>query len=385
MSGEIVRIIPCTTPRLRHRFERCAEVLNGHVGAFVPPFPGSVAKVLEPSSGFCSRHGEIFPFLAVRRGRTVGRIAAIVNRSHNSYHNDTVGFFGFFECEDEPRTAHALFAEVSNLLGLKGFEVLRGPYNPSINDECGLLVSGFEYRPTIGLTWNPPHYDKLLRACGLAPVLKSHGFHLPLRKLDPPARLKPLAERVAKRTNARLRPIDLTRLGEEMEIVRDVYNSTLERNWGFVPVTSEDFMAAAEEMKAIANPSLILIAEREGQVAGVALALPDINEFLHATKRIPRFLRPLQLLLLLKAHRPRGCRQVVYGIVPSCRDRGLHGWMTYEHFVESRVRMEWATLGWIQENNTEVLETARLVGGEQRYTWSIFEKVLTPRGSPHRP
>lgn len=371
-----MELIACDTPALRIRFERAAEALHRQQSAFVPPFPGAIAKILAPTSVFNRRHGKIHPFLALQDGRVVGRIAAITNASHNAHHGDRAGFFGFFECADDAAVAKALFAKVEGLLAAEGCDSVRGPYNPSINDECGLLVEGFEHRPIVGLTWNPPYYERLVFGCGFQKLVLNHGFTLPLAKLEAPARLKPLAERIARRTKVRLRPMDFSRMDRDLEIIREVYNATLERNTGFVPIAPEDLIAAASELKAIAYPELIMIAEKDGENAGVALSLPDVNAHLAAIRRTPWILRPLHFLLLLKTRRVRRGRQVVYGVAPRFQNGGLHAWMTYEHFLAAQRVLDEAELGWIESNNEEILNVARLIGGEPRHLWKIFEKPL---------
>ena len=114
-------------------------------------------------------------------------------------------------------------------------ECLRGPYNPSINDECGLLVEGFEHPPCLGLVWNPEYHKALVEQLGFRLVCRSYGLHLPLHRLDVPERLKRVVERVVKRATIKLRPINMSSLEEELKIVREIYNSTLDRNWGFMP------------------------------------------------------------------------------------------------------------------------------------------------------
>ncbi|HEY5811605.1 MAG TPA: hypothetical protein VIT23_03005, partial [Terrimicrobiaceae bacterium] len=133
----------CRTRKEQRVFERLPEVLHGSEPAFIPPFPGSVVKYLSPKSAFNRLSGEIYPFLAWREGQPVGRIAAILNRAHNEYYRDQTGFFGFFDCENNVELASALFRAAAEVLRSRDRKSLRGPYNPSINDECGLLVEGF--------------------------------------------------------------------------------------------------------------------------------------------------------------------------------------------------------------------------------------------------
>jgi len=366
----------CKTRREERLFERVPEMLHGTDPVFIPPFPGSIVKYLSPNSPFNRLYGEIYPFLAWRDGRPVGRIAAIVNREHNERYGDKTGFFGFFDCEDNIGLARMLFDTVAEVLGSRGLGSLRGPYNPSINDECGLLVQGFEHPPCLGLVWNPEYYKILIEQLGFQPVCKSFGFQLPLHRLDPPERLKPIVERIAKRSSIKLRPINMSRLEEELKIVREVYNATLERNWGFVPISMDDLLAAADDMRAFADPDMILIAEIKGENAGVALSLPNFNEILARIKKTPHLLRLPHIFWLMKTRRINWVRQVVYGIAPRFRDRGLHAWLLYQQFVCAKQRYANGTLGWIEQSNTEILENSYMMGAIQRQEWRIYEKSL---------
>ncbi len=133
---------------------------------------------------------------------------------------------------------------------------MRGPYNPSINDECGLLVDRFDLPPYTGMTWNPSYYPTLVTTAGLTPACTLYGLLLPMHRLEPPARFARIVERIAKRARLKLRPMDISHLDEELKIVHEVYNATLERNWGFVPITMDDLLGAADDIKAIADPKV---------------------------------------------------------------------------------------------------------------------------------
>lgn len=353
------------------------ETLHTANPAFIPPFPGSVAKYLKPGSPFQRVHGKIFPFVATRYGRPVGRIAAVIYQSHNDRYHDTVGFFGWFDCENNPETARALFEKAAAVLKENGRTSMRGPYSPSINDECGLLVWDAANRgPCIGLTWNPPYYESLVLAAGLEPVRDLHGYDLPMERLEVPDRLQRLSERAEKRAKLRLRPINLKKLEKELEIVHEVYNDTLGRNWGFVPISMDDLLGAADDMRSFADPDIILIAEKDGEPAGVALTLPDFNQILAGLQRVPHWLRLPVILWRMKTRKITACRQMVYGVIPKFRDHGLHAWLLREQFSEAKKRYPLAELGWMEENNTQILAACTLVGGFHQRTWRIFEKPL---------
>jgi hypothetical protein len=377
ISPAAVQILPATTPAQWRLFERIPEILHRQESAFVPPFPGSTAKYLRPDSAFHRRHGTIVPYIAWRGEQPVGRIAAIINRTHNAYHHDEIGFFGFFACEKNPATAAQLFELVRARLRIEGLRTLRGPYHPSINDESGLLTEGAEQANFLGLVWNPAYYAWLVEGEGFKPVHRLYGFDLPLHRLPLPPRLLKISQRAAQRGSFRLRPMNLRQLESELTLVREVYNSTLQNNWGFLPIEPEELTEAAADLRFFADPGMMLIAEAAAEPVGVALSLPNLNELLALTKRTPAALRAAHLLLLLKTRRIRTGRQVIYGIVPAHRDRGgLHGWLLLEQFREAKARFRDAQLGWIDENNTEILAHAEMVGATRSRTWTLYEQPI---------
>ena len=351
----------------------------------MPPFPGSTAKFLKPDSTFQKRHGAITPFIAERDGQPVGRIAAIVNRSHNRHHGDRTGFFGFFDCIDDPAVAAALFEKAAEALRAEGLETIRGPYNPSINDDCGILMDGFEKPPMVGLPWNPPYYSALLAGLGFEKKRTLYVLNLPLHRQDPPARFTRIVERLEKRANLSTRTLDMSRLRDELAIVREVYNATLERNWGFVPIGMEDILDSAADLRAIADPRLLLFGESAGRTAGVAITLPNFNEILAGVKNTPHWLRLPHIFLLMKTRRIRTCRQTVLGVVPEFRDRGLHAWLVHAQFTEAKKHHTDATLGWLEDTNAEIIDICKLVGGEPDREWAIFEKPIAGPSDPPPP
>jgi GNAT superfamily N-acetyltransferase len=371
-----LEIVACTTRSLHRAFEHAAEVLHRGSAAFVPPFPGSVAKFLGAKCTFSKHQGEIQGFLALRGGRPVGRIAAILNRLHNEYYKDRTGFFGFFECENNASTARALFERAEQWVAARGLSCLRGPYNPTINNDCGILLDGYGARSMIGLPWNPDYYPALLTLNGFELKRVLHAFNLPLQRVEIPARLKRIAERLKARHRLTIRPFSMKRLPEELRILQTVYNATLERNWGFVPLTYAELLEAAKDFRVIADPRLLLVAESAGRPAGVAISLPNFNELLAAVKNTPRPLRLLHLLLLMKTRRIRTGRLTILGVVPEFRDRGLHAWLIYEQFRIGKDFYVDSSLGWVEDTNTEVLEVCQVAGGELERSWGIYERMV---------
>ena len=313
--------------------------------------------------------------VATRGGKIVGRIAAIVNRSHNAHNADTVGFFGFFDSINDQSVADALVAAAAAILREKGLTSMRGPYNPSINDDCGVLVDGNDRPSFVSMPWNPPYYAGLLRAAGLPTVRTLYAWDVPLQK-PIPERVDRIVERIKRRQSATIRTLDMKNLPREMEIIHRLYNETLDRNWGFYPIALDDLLHAADDLKAIADPNLIFFICMEGREVGFSLALPNVNEVFHASRGRKGILRFLEMALRLQFQKIKAQRLCVLGVEPAYRDKGLSALLFHESFRAGRERFELSEVSWVEANNEEILEGAGVMGGYRSRTYELFEKSL---------
>ncbi|MBU2636940.1 MAG: hypothetical protein KJ963_07650, partial [Bacteroidetes bacterium] len=123
---------------------------------WVPPLLIDRKKLLDKEKNPFYKHSEAEFFLARRDDEIVGRIGTIINHNHNKEHSENVGFFGFFECINDQLVADALFDKAKSWLRERGVTAVRGPANPSVNDEYGLLIDGFDKTPVILMPYNPP-------------------------------------------------------------------------------------------------------------------------------------------------------------------------------------------------------------------------------------
>ncbi len=366
--------MPCRSKKELKHFEQVPELLHSGEPYFTPPFPGSVVKLIGADGAFAKQHGEIVPLIAFRDGKAVGRIAAIINRSHNAYNKDSVGFFGFFDCINDPVIATALIEAATKIVREKGMTVLRGPYNPSINDDCGVLTEGFHAPTFVSMPWNPPYYEALCHAAGLQSVRTLYAWMVPLQP-DTPERVNKIVNRIRKRSNATIRTLDMKNLKSELTTIHRLYNRTLDRNWGFYPMSLDDFLHAAEDLKAIADPGLILFACAEGREVAFSLSLPNVNQLFHASRGRKGILRFLEMALRIQFQRPKDARLCVLGVDPEYQNKGLSALLFYEAYIRTKARYERSEVSWVEANNIEILEGAELMGGYRDRTYQIFEKL----------
>ncbi|HSR08396.1 MAG TPA: hypothetical protein VLM42_14680, partial [Bryobacteraceae bacterium] len=217
---------------------------------WVAPLRIAVKDLLDRKKHPFYKNADAEFFLARRGGKTVGRVAAIVDRNHNKFHGENAGFFGFFECVDDLAVAQGLLQKAREWTAERGAEFLRGPVNPSTNYECGILVDGFDSDPKVMMTYNPTYYPALLEQAGLrkAKDLYAYGGLAPqvdVRKIER------VANKAMAKHDFRIRPIDVKNFDAEVMRVWEIYNSAWSVNWGFIPMSREEFVLMGKEMKQI--------------------------------------------------------------------------------------------------------------------------------------
>ena len=361
------------------RFFDVADALYASDPLFVAPIRSDVAKVFQGENPFF-RHGEMQLFIARRGGRDVGRVAAILDRNHNEFHGEKTAFFGFFESENDPEVAGKLL-EAAALWGReRKTTILRGPTNPTLNDEAGLLVDGFDSPPVMMMTYNPPHYAALIEGQGFSKVKDLLAFWFPLEE-KPLERLTRVAERFRRRSpEIQVRNVTRGSLTRDLGRIREVYNEAWEKNWGFVPMTGEemDFMAA--RLKPLLVPELLWIGEAprpDGSLEPMAfmLMLPDYNVAIAPTRG--RLLPFGWLRFLLARSRVRTVRVVTLGVKKPWRQSGIQSIMMADslRFLLKK-GYTGAEVSWLLEDNELVIGAVRLWGGKLYKTYRIYEKAL---------
>lgn len=370
----MIEILPVRTPREREAFVRLPWSLYEGDPHWVPPLLRDARRMLDPAVHPFHRHSEVQPFLALRNGRPVGRIAAIHNRNHQAFHDEPVGFFGFFEGPREPAVAGALFEAAAGWLRERGLRGMRGPASFSTNETAGLLVEGFDGPPAVLMPYNPPFYVDLLAVHGFEPVKTLLAYYIDEQR--PPDYLVRAAGIVEKRTGVRVRPVEMKRFEAELAAVRRIYNAAWERNWGFVPMTDAEFDFMAGELKPIVDPDLALMAEApDGEAAGFALALPDFNQVLvHLNGRLFPFGVLKALWYRRKIHR---MRVIALGLAEKYRGKGIDALLYLWIIRNGAARgITFAELSWVLEANAAMRKPLERLGGRVYRRYRLYEASL---------
>jgi GNAT superfamily N-acetyltransferase len=341
---------------------------------WVAPLRSDQSEILNTAKHPFYEHAEIQCFLALLHGKICGRVAAIVDHTYNSAAAEKLGTFGFFESIDSGPVAGALLRSVREWHMVRGLTAMRGPLNPSINYESGLLVEGFDSSPCVMMTYNPSYYERLFLSAGLKKAMDLYAYRL----IDGVVRDATLdrARRVLPAAGVRIRSGRLHRFEDEVDTIGKLYNEMLRQNWGAAPLSQREMRYLGRRLKPLLHPELALFAEVDNKPIGFGLLVPDINQ---ALKYAKGSLFPLGLLKILsRKSKIKTSRVLALGVTEAYRRSGV-GALLYLELIKGARALGYieAECSWVLENNRAMNRSLQLMGAERYKTYRIYESRLT--------
>ncbi|QWR76402.1 GNAT family N-acetyltransferase [Candidatus Magnetomonas plexicatena] len=368
-----MQIIEVTNKRQLVDFIKFPLTLHKDDPFFTPELTRDLKEHLSAEKNPFFKHADVKYYLAFRNNDCVGRIASIVNRRHLEFHNDGVGFFGFYDSIDDKLVAKSLLDTAAVYLKSAGLSVMRGPMNFSTNEECGFLIDGFEHPPVLMTPHNPVYYMALMESCGMS---KSKDLYAYIT--DIPEALPEKVERVAQiaeKSGVTVTKIDKRHFNEELAKFKEVYNSAWEKNWGFIPLTDEELTYIGKRLSQIIEPDTALVASKNGEPIGFLGLFPDFNIVL---RKMMGKLNPITIAKALYYSRKiKGTRLLLLGIRAGYRNRGVDALLFREGFKGCRKHgFKSVEFSWILEDNLPVQMLVKMIGGSLYKTFRIFEKAI---------
>ena len=372
-----VEIVEVENSAQLKRFIRYPNTLYHRDDNYVVPLLAERKAFFDVKKNPFYRGAKVKLFLAMRGPEVVGRIATCINYKHNQFHEESTGFFGFFDAPDDYDIAAKLLKVAMITLKKEGMDRMRGPMNFSTNHEIGFLVEGFDMPPTVMMPYNRPYLPQLAEKFGLKKVMDLNAYQI-RRESGVTPRIEKTVERLRQRSHITLRTVRMNDYEREITLINDVYNQAWERNWGFVPMDEAEFRHTAMDMKQIIDPELVFIAEHKGRPVAFCLALPDINQ---ALIKLNGRLFPFGLLKLLwhtKVRKTITClRMITMGVVPEFQKRGVDSMMYVATFKRAaELGYKTAELSWILETNDLMCRAAEQMGGTLFKRYRIVEMPL---------
>ena len=341
---------------------------------WVPPLVMDFKEKIDKKKNPFFEHADMELFLACKNDQITGRIAAIIDNNHNRVHNEKVVFFGLYESYDDLDTARALLGQVAVWGKERGMEILRGPMNLSMNDECAFLLEGFDSPPVVMMPYNPKYYLSLMEKCGLLKAKDLLAFFM-TRSHEVVSKVDQIVAKIRIELPVTLRTINMKNLGKETALFKHIYNNAWEKNWGFVPWTENEMEYTVKRFKSVVDPDLVIIAEHEGKPVGFTFAFPNYNEVI---KKINGRLTPWGILKFFYYRKKiKGIRAIVFGILREYRLTGV-SYLLYSELEKNAMNKgyEWCETSWQLEDNEPINRFVVSLGGDVYKKYRIFEKKI---------
>ncbi|MEA2138402.1 MAG: hypothetical protein QOG56_1552 [Solirubrobacteraceae bacterium] len=321
------------------------------------------------------KHAAAQEFLARRGTRVVGRISAQIDAAYDAEHGPGTGMFGFLEFEDDVEVAHALLDAARGWLAGHGRSRMIGPMDYTMNDECGVLIEGFEREPMIKQPWHPPYYQQRLEETGLDKAIDLYMWALDISDRE---KILPvifeLAEQAVTKHGIELRHLRRRDLSKNIEgVFGEVYNAAWKRNWGFVPYSDSDLKHYAEELQLVFDRHWFMAAERDGETIGIAITVPDVNQVLKVMNGRVFPLGWFKFLFQRDKYIDR-VRVGFLGVKPEYQHTGTAALFYVEHFDMATSRpQKWGEMGWILETNRAMNRGMEAMGGSIVKRFRVYE------------
>lgn len=372
-----ILVSPVLKRRDRDAFLRLPfRIFNGDP-AWIPP-------ILIERKGHCSRRNPFFShaigesWIAWRSGVPVGRISAHIDHLYLERYGDDTGFFGMIEAVDDPAVFHALFAHAEKWLLDHGMRKVLGPFNYSINQECGLLVEGFGIPPSIMMGHCPPYYPLRVEELGYSKAKDLLAYRIQAN-FPAPSFLSSLQARYADRI--RMRTLDNRLFFKDLQIIRDIYNDAWSGNWGFVPFTEEEFRELGSAMRFLVPPDYVRIAEVDGEPAAMMVLFPNLNEAIRDLNGRLFPLGWLKLLWRLKVCGLQSGRVPLMGVRRRFQSSMLGAALSFMMITSIQASglkrgIKEVEMSWILEDNPGMIKIIESIGGTCYKRYRIYEKVM---------
>ena len=372
-----LRVVPVEGRRGLRQFIRLPWSIYRDDPAWVPPL------LMERRQHFSSRnpffeHAQCKFWLAYRGAVPVGRISAQVDQLHLQRYQDSTGFFGLLEAEDEAETFQVLMNTAETWLRDQGMRRVLGPFNLSINQECGLLVEGFDTPPAVMMGHARPYYSARVEENGYRKEKDLLAYCIDV-DFELTKAMVTLIKRAERRVS--IRSLRREHFSEELEILQDIFEDAWSENWGFVPFTKAEFKHLGQNLKHLVHDEYVQIAEVDGTPDAMIVGFPNVNEVI---KDLNGRLLPfgwLKLLWRLKVTRPTTARVPLMGVRKRHHNSLLGAALAV--MVVERVRRlgvrfgaKEVELSWILEDNAGMRNILESIGGVVYKRYRIFAKDL---------
>lgn len=379
MSDSTLVITPVAGQADLDAFIRFAWEIYRDDPLWVPPLVPMQREFLDRNKGPFFEFGQAEYFLARREGRVVGRISAQVNGLYEKHHDAETGFFGFFECEDNRETAHALFDAAAAWVRERGKTRILGPLSFSIYDEVGLLVYGYDSPPCMMQTHNPPYYEDLVTSWGFAKTYDWYAYRICWKPGMDAKKLAKMRDAILTRQKCKILPIERNDFAKRGPQIKELFNDIWGKNWGHIPLTDSQFRDIFVTLQPLVRPDLESMILDGDDIVAFSVVSPDMNRSVKKFNGKFGLWQKLRLLWDCRVRPLTHCRAIIMGVAKSHQWKRLHHAIILNiivNFLEKHPKMEYCDCSLIPESLEQWNKTLLDYGGERYKIFRLYDRAV---------
>lgn len=269
-------------------------------------------------------------FLALKEGKIVGRVAAIINHKANEKWKKKDVRFGWIDFIDDIEVSRALFKAVEEYGRKKGMDDIVGPLGFTDMDPEGMLTWGFDKLGTMATIYNYEYYPQHMEKLGGWKKDNDYVEYYLVVPEKSPEKYTKIAEMVEKRYNLHVRKLtkkDIFQGGYGKKLF-DLINLTYSDLYGFSELTDRQIDQYVKMYFPLADLNLVTVIEdgnKDNQLAGLGITIPSLSRALQKCRRGRLF--PFgwwHLLRAIKFHKTDGVDLLLMGFLPEYRSKGAN-------------------------------------------------------------
>jgi len=342
---------------------------------YVSVFKPDLERFRNKENPLFSKYGDFTYFVVYRDLKPVGRIVAHIHYASNDRHGLKWSYFGFFDCDKDPKVAQMLLEAAEGWGRKQGAQQIVGNMNLTAMQQIGVMTDLFGNHPYSDQIYSPPHIAEHLETLGYAKFFPSTTFEADLTSFDPETLLNGRVSALKDSKAIEIRTPNRWKLAKHLEEARAVLNAGFDKNPFFVPVTEEEFHFQAKDMMWVIDPRITTFAYENGKPVGVVICIPDLNPLLKATKARLRW-DTLLHYFKFRANRKRAVI-IFYSVNPENHGKGTAGLMLYKT-IQALKAGGYEKLGitWIADENIGSIKQMERIGAKPLHKLHLFKKEL---------
>ena len=290
---------------------------------WVPPIIKDEVDNFDPEKNPVFENADAQFFIAIRDGKIIGRIVAIVNWFEVEKQQIKKMRFGWFDVINDIEVSKVLLEKVKEI-GLKNkLEYIEGPVGFNNLDKTGVLVDGFDHIGTMITWYNHPYYKEHLEALGFIKEKEYLENKFKFKNVDA-VYFDRVSRVIKKRFN--LKALDFTKTKDILPYVDEmfeVFDKSYAKLSTFVPISETQIAFFKKKYISFINPEYIkFVVDEHHKVVAFAIVMPSFSEALQKSKGK---LFPLGLFHLLKARKhSKDVTFYLIGVHPKYQNKGVH-------------------------------------------------------------